>query len=167
MFGSFASGLCLQHSDVDLAIVDAPFVPSMVNMSMSQISAFLLKEIGSFLKFQKWCMNYNVIDTASVPVLKCCYQPLARLPDSSLSMPLISIDITIGGIRGTAYEWNQAYRFGGSDKLSTMGKFRNHHTGGGAREYVLQKIQELPALAPLVSYVFSLKPCWNIFTNFE
>ena len=144
MFGSFATGLCLQHSDIDIAIVDAPFLPTMVNMSMSHASSFLLRELGSYLKPLEWCESYNVVAMASVPVLKCQYQPISnsQITDSSLRVQSISIDITIGGIMGTTYKWNQSHKIGGRV---------NQHTGGAAREYVLEKIQELPALAPLVS----------------
>lgn len=87
-----------------------------------------------------------MIETASVPVLKCSYQPVTHIPDFS-----ISIDITIG----------RASRRGGSGKDSKIGKHENRHMGVGAREYVLQKVQEFPALAPLVSIHIFFNSCWN------
>lgn len=145
VYGSFATGLCLQHSDVDLAVVNAPLLPALVNMTTSQASSFLLRELGLSLKAAQCCESYNVIANASVPVLKCLCRPIIKLSDPSLSVPSIAIDITIGGIKNSSYEWKQVL------KGPNMGKSGpKQHTGGAAREYVLGKILELPALAPLV-----------------
>ncbi|KAI5075289.1 hypothetical protein GOP47_0009365 [Adiantum capillus-veneris] len=145
VYGSFATGLCLQHSDVDLVVVNAPLLPALVNMTTSQASSFLLRELGLSLKAAQCCENYNVIANASVPVLKCLCRPIIKLLDPSLPVPSIAIDITIGGIENSSYEWKQVL------KVSNLGKLGpKQHTGGAAREYVLRKIRELPALAPLV-----------------
>lgn len=145
VFGSFATGLCLQHSDVDLAVVNAPLLPSLVNMTTSQASSFLLRELGLLLKSSQCCDSYNVIANASVPVLKCYCRPIVKISDPSLPVPSIAIDITIGGIENSSYEWKKVLNGPNVGKLGAK-----QHTGGAAREYVLGKIRELPALAPLV-----------------
>ncbi|MCO5575584.1 hypothetical protein L7F22_029386 [Adiantum nelumboides] len=138
VFGSFATGLCLQHSDVDLAVVDAPRLPCSENLSIAQVSASLIRELAAGLKMYEWCESINPLDTASMPVLKCLCRPFN--PPSSTT-PAIAVDITIGGTRNVA---------ACADQVLRPGKFITRHTGGAAREYVLQKIRELPALAPLV-----------------
>lgn len=138
VFGSFATGLCLQHSDVDLAVVDAPRLPCSENLSIAQVSASLIRELAAGLKTYEWCESINPLDTASMPVLKCLCRPFGTC---SSTTPAIAVDITIGGTRNPAMSADQAPR---------PGKFITRHTGGAAREYVLQKIEELPALAPLV-----------------
>ncbi|MCO5562331.1 hypothetical protein L7F22_015957 [Adiantum nelumboides] len=145
VYGSFATGLCLQHSDVDLAVVNAPLLPALVNMTTSQASSFLLRELGLSLKVAQCCESYNVIANASVPVLKCLCRPFIELSDPSLPVPSIAIDITIGGIENSTYEWKQLLKGSNLCKLGPK-----QHTGGAAREYVLRKVRELPALAPLV-----------------
>eukprot|EP00250_Pteridium_aquilinum_P013731 c21538_g1_i1 orf=1-2763(-) len=162
VFGSFATGLCLQHSDVDIAVVNAPLSPALVNMTTSQASSFLLRELGVSLKSSECCESYNVIANASVPVLKCYCRPIVNLSDPSLPVPPIAIDITIGCVENRSHEWKQAFRGPNVGKLGARqhaggargpngGKLgAQQHTGGAAREYVLSKARELPALAPLV-----------------
>lgn len=151
VFGSFATGLCLQHSDVDLAVVGAPLLPSLESLSLAQASAFLIRELASALEEYEWCESINVLDTASMPVLKCHCRPFVELMDSHMSTPSIAIDITIGGIRSSDSVQNLPSTFMDSpDQVSSIGKFGTRHTGGTAREYVLQRIWDLPALAPLV-----------------
>eukprot|EP00249_Psilotum_nudum_P024727 c29277_g2_i2 orf=654-3068(+) len=152
VFGSFATGLCLRHSDVDLAVVDAPFLSRMATLSMARASALLIHELAQAFRTYYWCDSITVIDTASVPVLKCHCRPANS--DSSVesfSFPAVAIDITIGGIRHTDCGGSDGYTgLGRVNRISRIGKAGNKHTGGAAREYVLQKICDLPALAPLV-----------------
>ncbi|KAH7425844.1 hypothetical protein KP509_11G073500 [Ceratopteris richardii] len=138
VFGSFATGLCLQHSDVDLAVIDAPRIPSSENLSFAQVSAMLIRELAAGLRNHSWCESINPLETASMPVLKCFCRPFSPF---STSTPAIAVDITIGGTRNISAS---------ADRTPGPGKLITRHTGGTAREYVLQKINELPALAPLV-----------------
>ncbi|KAH7447957.1 hypothetical protein KP509_01G129400 [Ceratopteris richardii] len=145
VYGSFATGLCLQHSDVDLAILNVP-LPLLANSSESQASASLLKELGLSLKAAKHCDSINVIANASVPVLKCLFRPTMELSSSLSSLDGISIDITIGDTQRSTQSDQQHVR-----KSTNMNRLKSiRHTGGPARDYVIRKIQELPALAPLV-----------------
>lgn len=145
VFGSFATGLCLQHSDVDLAIVNAPLLPSLANMTTSQASSFLLRELGLSLKASKCCDSYKVIANASVPVLKCYCRPIVNISDPSFWVPSVAMDITVGAIKDSNYEWDDGL---GDPHVRRLGY--QQHMGGAARQYVLGKIRELPALAPLV-----------------
>lgn len=143
VFGSFATGLCLHHSDVDLAVVDAPLIFPSESLSTAQASALLIRKLASALGAYEWCESINVLDSASMPVLKCHCRPNSELLDS---VPSIAVDITIGGMRS-----REATRvMVRADDAQRIGKFGSWHTGGTAREYVLQKIQDLPALGPLV-----------------
>eukprot|EP00249_Psilotum_nudum_P024726 c29277_g2_i1 orf=654-3620(+) len=145
VFGSFATGLCLRHSDVDLAVVGAPFPSSTVSLSVAQTSASLIRELARVLRTYYWCESITVIDTASMPVLKCFCRPADSGSSVEFSLlPPVAIDITIGGMRNTQTGHQTAY------PRSRIGKARNKHTGGAAREYVLQRIWDLPALSPLV-----------------
>ncbi|KAH7301654.1 hypothetical protein KP509_23G036600 [Ceratopteris richardii] len=135
VFGSFATGLCLQHSDVDLAIIDPPRLSS-EDLSIAQVSPSLIRELAAGLRQYEWCESINPLETASMPVLKCLCRPFASLLSTN---PAIAVDITIGGSRNSA--------------RSTDGfaeEFISCHTGGAARDYVLKKILDLTALAPLV-----------------
>eukprot|EP00250_Pteridium_aquilinum_P012734 c20909_g2_i1 orf=1045-3201(+) len=147
VFGSFATGLCLQHSDVDLAVVDAPRLPNSESLSIAQVSASLIRNLAAGLKTYEWCESINPLDTASMPVLKCLCKPFGK---SSSTTPAIAVDITIGGTRNSNVGCPTARGMENTDQASRPGKFITRHTGGAAREYVLQKIRELPALAPLV-----------------
>ena len=136
VFGSFATGLCLQHSDVDLAVIDAPRDTSLGKLTLTQASSDLVRKLAEALRTYEWCESINPLDTASMPVLKCLCRPF-----TTANAPSIAVDITIGGIKSRNPSPDQAPR---------PGKFSSRHTGGAARDYVLQKIRELPALAPLV-----------------
>lgn len=150
VFGSFATGLCLQHSDVDLAVVGAPPLPTSEWLSTTQASAILIRELASALGIYEWCESINVIDTATMPVLKCHCRPFVILTNTSRTRA-IAIDVTIGGTRDRDSVWNQATKGGESaHQVPRVGRFGTRHTGGAAREYVLQKLWDLPALAPLV-----------------
>lgn len=132
--------MCLQHSDVDLAVVDAPRLPGSESLTIAQVSATLIRELAAGLKTYEWCESINPLDTASMPVLKCLCRPFGALSTT----PAIAVDITIGGTRNSY-----------ADQAPRPGKFITRHTGGAAREYVLQKIRELPALAPLVCHLIA------------
>ncbi|KAH7331649.1 hypothetical protein KP509_20G045600 [Ceratopteris richardii] len=151
VYGSFATGLCLQHSDVDLAVMDAPCLPSMQDMSIAQASACLIRELSEALRNCDWCESINSLDTASMPVLKCFWQPFGSSVSSSSMAPTIAVDITIGSICNSYLNENStAQVFDPAECRAVPGKPRTRHTGGAAREYVLHKLQELPALSPLV-----------------
>jgi DNA polymerase sigma len=130
VFGSFSTGLCLQHSDVDLAVIDAP---PLENLPITQASSILVRKLAAALSAYEWCESINPLDTASMPVLKCLCRPFA-----TANAPSIAVDITIGSINRVP------------PAVQEPRKFSSRHTGGAARDYVLQKIREFPALAPLV-----------------
>ena len=150
MFGSFATGLCLQHSDVDLAVIDAPRETSLGKLTMTQASSDLVRKLAEALRTYEWCESINPLDTASMPVLKCLCRPFAPTENAQLVAP-IAVDITIGGMINSYYSWSSVAQIPNSTvQAPRPGKFSSRHTGGAAREYVLHKIRELPALAPLV-----------------
>ncbi|MCO5557022.1 hypothetical protein L7F22_010577 [Adiantum nelumboides] len=151
VFGSFATGLCLQHSDVDLAVIDAPQISSTESLSIAQASACLVRELAETLKSYEWCESIKPLDTASMPVLKCLCRPFGSSADTSTKASTVAVDITIGGMRNSYFSWNPAAQvLDAADHVPVPGKVMSRHTGGAAREYVLHKIEELPALAPLV-----------------
>ena len=63
IFGSCATGLALESSDVDLALMGFENVPKFEIPNILQI---LLENLVYF----KWIVNYKAIFTASVPILK-------------------------------------------------------------------------------------------------
>lgn len=151
VFGSFATGLCLQHSDVDLAVIDAPRILAPESLSIAQASASLIRELAAALRTYEWCESIKPLDTASMPVLKCICRPFGTSANTSTTASTIAVDITIGGMRNSYFSWNPAAQvLDVAEHAPLPGKFITRHTGGAAREYVLHKIQELPALAPLV-----------------
>lgn len=165
VFGSFATGLCLQHSDVDLAVVDAPRVPGSESLTIAQVSATLIRELASGLKAHEWCESINPLHTASMPVLKCLCRPSRA---SSSTTPAIAVDITIGGTRNSYANCPTPQAKETAGQAPRPGRFISRHTGGAAREYVLQKIRELPALAPLVLLLKSFlhhKGLSNVYTG--
>eukprot|EP00249_Psilotum_nudum_P030610 c43397_g1_i1 orf=1-1077(+) len=121
-------------------------------LSVAEASALLVRQLAQGLQSYRWCESISVIDTTSVPVLKCkCRSTDQQSTFESSSLPCVSIDITIGEMRNSdSVENNSQMRLMTFGKIARVGKFGNSHTGGEAREYVLHKIQDLPALVPLV-----------------
>ncbi|CAI5990785.1 unnamed protein product, partial [Closterium sp. NIES-65] len=80
VFGSFATGLALAHSDVDVAVINAPpppaDLPELATLSGARISAPLIRQLAAALKKQPWCESLHTIETARIPVIKLKCRPL-------------------------------------------------------------------------------------------
>ncbi|CAK9859660.1 unnamed protein product [Sphagnum jensenii] len=165
VFGSFATGLCLPHSDVDVVVVDSPPLPDTPEtaaLSGARALAPLIRVLGTALRGYEWCESLNTIDSASMPVIKLRCRPSIKSVEGCqpTSPPTsVAIDITIGGRKtGSPGGRSQgaAERPGGSgggESLQIIAKFEaatKSHNGAAAREYVIERLRQFPALAPLV-----------------
>lgn len=158
VFGSFATGLCLQHSDVDVVVVDAPTppdTPEIAALSGARLLCPLIRALSASLKDYEWCEGINTIETASMPVIKLRCRPVKANEFSS--EPPVAIDVTIGGRRsenfaGVSQENSRKEAQGNKPLNAAFEAARNAHNGAAAREFVIEKLRQFPALAPLVGY---------------
>uniref|UniRef100_A0A7I4CRB1 DCD domain-containing protein n=1 Tax=Physcomitrium patens TaxID=3218 RepID=A0A7I4CRB1_PHYPA len=160
VFGSYATGLCLSHSDVDVVVVDAPpplKLPDTTGLTGTRLVASLLapsiRLLGAALQDYDWCKSIRTIDSATMPVIKLQCRPLVTSLDPAA--PVVKIDITIGGKKtneeavATASQSSE----GSETSRHVDSQFelaRKFHNGAAAREYVIKRLQQQPALAPLV-----------------
>lgn len=76
IFGSFSTGLCLPHSDVDLAVVGAPPPPpELANVPGGRPLVPLIRELAAVLRTSPWLDTLTTIETASMPVIKLRCKP--------------------------------------------------------------------------------------------
>ncbi|KAL2620746.1 hypothetical protein R1flu_000951 [Riccia fluitans] len=156
VFGSFATGLCLQNSDVDVVVVDAPTppdTPEIASLSGARLLCPLIRALSTSLKEREWCEAINTIETASMPVIKLRCRPVKG--NGFSSEPPVAIDVTIGGRRSENFagvsQSNSRKDSAGSKHVNLAFEVaRNAHNGAAAREFVIEKLRQLPALAPLV-----------------
>lgn len=152
VFGSYATGLCLSHSDVDVVVVDAPpplETPETAGLTGTRLLAPSIRLLGAALRNYEWCKSIATIDNATMPVIKLhCRPSLSCLEPGG---QVVKIDITIGGRKmsregGPSNEGLESHRHVNS-KYEMASKF---HNGAAAREYVIKRLYQQPALAPLV-----------------
>ncbi|KAG6541734.1 hypothetical protein Mapa_016746 [Marchantia paleacea] len=156
VFGSFATGLCLQHSDVDVVVVDAPTppdTPEIAALSGARLLCPLIRALSASLKDYEWCEGINTIETASMPVIKLRCRPVKA--NGFSSEPPVAIDVTIGGRRSENFagviQGNPRHEAKANKPLNHAFELaRNAHNGAAAREFVIEKLRQFPALAPLV-----------------
>ncbi|CAK9272135.1 unnamed protein product [Sphagnum jensenii] len=113
VFGSFATGLCLPHSDVDVVVLDSPpppDTPETTALLGARALAPLIRVLGTTLKEYEWCESLITIDSASMPVIKLRCRP----------------------------------------SIASFEAATKSHNGTSAREYVIERLRQFPALAPLV-----------------
>lgn len=156
MFGSYATGLCLSHSDVDVVVVDAPpplETPETAGLTGTRLLAPSIRLLGSALRDYEWCKSIATIDSATMPVIKLHCRPLVSSLDPGA--PVVKIDITIGGkkmggeaVAGAAQ--NSEGVEGSRQVNSNYEVASRFHNGAAAREYVIKRLHQQPALAPLV-----------------
>eukprot|EP00850_Spirogloea_muscicola_P019884 SM000201S05940 [mRNA] locus=s201:106313:116892:- [translate_table: standard] len=169
VFGSYATGLALPHSDVDVAVVQAPPPPMSAEGAYLQgprTFAPLIRQLSASLQGRDWCESLVTIETASIPVVKlrCRVLPKAdaaspRTAEAVASAAedaedavtsIVAIDITISGSRlaevsdssgdpAAIAEWNNKLRAA-----------QGAHNGAAAREYIIERLHQMPALGPLV-----------------
>eukprot|EP00850_Spirogloea_muscicola_P010661 SM000063S20051 [mRNA] locus=s63:532722:538762:+ [translate_table: standard] len=169
VFGSYATGLALPHSDVDVAVVQAPPPPMSAEGAYLQgprTFAPLIRQLSASLQGRDWCESLVTIETASIPVVKlrCRVLPKAdaaspRAAEAVSSAAedaedavtsIVAIDITISGSRlaevsdsggdaAAVAEWNNKLRAA-----------QGAHNGAAAREYIIERLHQMPALGPLV-----------------
>lgn len=90
LFGSFSTGLCLKHSDVDLAVINAPPVPShppnVLPCPPPEHSTLrgLIRSLAAYLENKSWCKEIKTIDTAYMPVIKLRARPADVLENEQL-----------------------------------------------------------------------------------
>lgn len=160
VFGSYATGLCLSHSDVDVVVVDAPpplKLPDTTGLTGTRLVASLLapsiRLLGAALQDYDWCKSIRTIDSATMPVIKLQCRPLVTSLDPAA--PVVKIDITIGGKKTNEEAVATASQSSEGSETSRQvdSQFelaRKFHNGAAAREYVIKRLQQQPALAPLV-----------------
>ena len=112
LFGSFSTGLCLKHSDVDLAVINAPPVPShppnVLPCPPPEHSTLrgLIRSLAAYLENRNWCKEIKTIDTAYMPVIKLRARPADVLETEQIlenkkevseeeANFLVAVDITI------------------------------------------------------------------------
>ncbi len=139
-----------------------PDTPETAALSGARALAPLIRVLGTALRGYEWCESLNTIDSASMPVIKLRCRPSIKSVEGCqpTSPPTsVAIDITIGGRKtGSPGGRNQeaAERPGGSrggESLQINAKFEaatKSHNGAAAREYVIERLRQFPALAPLV-----------------
>lgn len=180
VFGSFATGLALPNSDVDVAIVNTPpppDSPETLSLPGARINAPLIRHLAPLLQKQEWCESIYTIETARIPVIKLKCQPVvqglaeetARLAalgkgkkagapkgDTAPLLP-VAMDITIAGRHQNVLEGLENVS---AEWIGKLAEANMAHNGEAARDYVKDKLLSLPALAPLVQLLggFSYLP---------
>jgi hypothetical protein len=156
VFGSYATGLCLPHSDVDVVVVDAPppvETAETAGLTGTRLLAPSIRLLGSALRDYEWCESIATIESATMPVIKLHCRPSVSCLDPGA--PVVKIDITIGGKKmggeggGSAAGSSE----GAESSRQVNSKYEvasRFHNGAAAREYVIKRLHEQPALAPLV-----------------
>jgi hypothetical protein len=145
---------------VDVVVLDSPpppDTPETTALLGARALAPLIRVLGTTLKEYEWCESLITIDSASMPVIKLRCRPSI----ASVEMPLpspppsVAIDITIGGRKtgrsGGVQAIDGPAATGGS--VQSNAKFEaatKSHNGTSAREYVIERLRQFPALAPLV-----------------
>ncbi len=145
---------------MDVVVLDSPpppDTPETTALLGARALAPLIRVLGTALKEYEWCESLITIDSASMPVIKLRCRPSI----ASVEMPLpspppsVAIDITIGGRKtgrsGGVQATDGPAAAGGS--VQSNAKFEaatKSHNGTSAREYVIERLRQFPALAPLV-----------------
>lgn len=156
VFGSYATGLCLSQSDVDVVVVDAPppvETAETAGLTGTRLLAPSIRLLGAALRGYEWCKSISTIDSATMPVIKLHCRPSVSC--LSAVSPVVKIDITIGGRKMRREGAVGAVQSSGglesvrqvSSNYELASQF---HNGAAAREYVIKRLHQHPALAPLV-----------------
>mmetsp|Transcript_60820 Transcript_60820/g.143488 ORF Transcript_60820/g.143488 Transcript_60820/m.143488 type:complete len:383 (+) Transcript_60820:2-1150(+) len=137
VYGSFATGLYLPHSDVDVVVMGAQ--PSAGKSALQQLA--------ERLKGMPWCRNMNAIETASVPVIKLLADvALLDAGDGELERDVdkergegeeakdrcIAVDVTL---------------YSDKEHLQSIGV---SYSPIDCREFAVAELQAYPAIRPLV-----------------
>ncbi|XP_057867690.2 uncharacterized protein LOC131074957 isoform X1 [Cryptomeria japonica] len=129
VYGSFATGLCISQSDIDVVVVGCQTALETTLEKEGTLS--LIRKLAKQLTGCSWCEGLYTIESAPIPVIKLNCNPTVVVSSNEGScLEPIAIDITIGGRNGL------------TDK--------NIHSGVHAREFVLHKLHQFPSLVPLV-----------------
>ena len=155
VFGSYATGLCLSQSDVDVVVVDAPppvETAETAGLTGTRLLAPSIRLLGSALGEYGWCKSIATIESATMPVIKLHCRP--RVGSADGEGRVVKIDITIGGKKmggeGVGALGSSEGGEGGRAVNPNYEAASRFHNGAAAREYVIQRLQQQPALAPLV-----------------
>ena len=173
VFGSYATGLCLSHSDVDVVVVDAPAPPETPETSSlfgTRSLAPSIRLLGAALQTHDWCDNITTIESATMPVIKLHWKATVSSGDGqySPSPSVVKMDITIGGKRTGSLEAAQTTQgnevsVGSKQVNSKFEAATKIHNGAATREYVIERLRQQPALAPLV-YIFLFMMSFIVYT---
>lgn len=110
--------------------------------------ALLVLELSDALKGCDWCEETTTLTRAAMPVLKLKCLPDGKATDTK---PPVAMDISIGG-RSRASHIGLEIPAGFTDEVDDIfERARKIHNGLPTREYVIERLKEFPALAPLVS----------------
>jgi len=189
VFGSYATGLALPYSDVDVAVVRAPLplrTPLEVrSLSGARISAPLIRQLAKALQKQPWCESLYTIETGAHPSHQAAVQrgrrpaaanrqpwgggpgggqggggrglpePLARslspapVPSTGMIGPArretVKMDVTIAMSRPPGMPLGDEASKQLAAKLDAAAAA---HNGAAAREFVMSRLKQYPALAP-------------------
>lgn len=78
VFGSFATGLCLSHSDVDLVVIDescrAP-ISKLEIPTAERGPASLIRVLAELLRECSWCKGLTTVESAPIPVIRLNCKP--------------------------------------------------------------------------------------------
>jgi hypothetical protein len=141
-----------------VVVVDAPPPQEVLAnpaISGARLLTPLIRALAAALKDNEWCDGLFTIETASMPVIKLrCNPTVEGVPGS----PPVAIDITIGGKRSDTFAGvpQVAVQKDGAAGKPVNPRFeaaRNAHNGAAAREFVIERLRQLPALAPLVCFL--------------
>lgn len=65
VYGSYATGLCLPWSDIDLVLTS-----SSEQQMQTNVIIYNLKRLATYIGTQKWVAHMNIVDNNSIPVIK-------------------------------------------------------------------------------------------------
>ncbi|KAH9305806.1 hypothetical protein KI387_010210 [Taxus chinensis] len=146
VYGSFATGLCLTHSDLDMVVVDGLCRAPLETILPDGASLSLIRVLAKQLRLCTWCEHLEIRESSSMPVINLNFKPsiIVSSDEGSCLVP-IAIDITFEGRR------NGPTKNEDHDHSNVKPETENNsHSGVKAREFVLHKLHQFPSLAPLV-----------------
>jgi len=129
MYGSMATGLALPYSDVDIAVLNAPYDSS-------------LELLGCALQQEKFVKECKVISTARVPVIKLVVN-LAKLgvtTETPIGMEEMKVDVTLDTMEKPTLE---------NEEQKEHRKVSLVKNGVSFVEWAHQRMREVPALKPV------------------
>ncbi|CAD8063252.1 unnamed protein product [Paramecium sonneborni] len=145
LFGSCATGLSLQESDIDIGITGFEMCPnSQLNIPIQKITEFLQK--------MRWVKNIVAITSSIMPLIKLQVDPTISFVQSSLPIGLPYIDLIINpddDIHRQIFSVDISF-------FQYTGPKQNHHLGLISTELTLQWLSFYSELRPIILLFKSL-----------